>query len=226
MTFDLARRLLTGALGLGLAYALARQCRRPSGWIGRRVARAMNISHSGLTTWGLQHVTIDRQGRVLDVGCGGGQTIRRLASLVTVGRVDGVDYAPASVAIATETNATLIQSGRVTVQQASVAHLPFADRTFDLVTAVETHYYWPEFQNSLREVGRVLRPGGQFMIVAETYRGRRSDWLYRPVMTWLFRATYLSLDEHRAALIAAGFANVQVIADRQRGWVCAIGTRP
>jgi SAM-dependent methyltransferase len=226
VTFDLARRLVTGALALILAFSLIRQCRRPTGWLGRRVARAMNVSHASLTTWGLSHVRIDRRARILDVGCGGGQTIRRMVDLAADGRVDGVDYAPASVAIASQTNAALIQAGRVTVQQASVSSLPFEDRTFDVVTAIETHYYWPDFAASLREVRRVLRPGGQFAIVAETYKGRRMDWLYRPVMTGLFRATYLSLDEHRDALIAAGFANVQVVDDRPHGWMCATGVRP
>jgi SAM-dependent methyltransferase len=226
MTFDLARRLVTGAIGLVLAFSLIRQCRRPTGWFGRRVARAMNVSHGSLTTWGLSHVTVDRRARILDVGCGGGQTIRRMADLAADGRVDGVDYAPASVAIASQTNAALIQAGRVTVQQASVSNLPFEDRTFDVVTAIETHYYWPDFAASLREVRRVLKPGGQFAIVAETYKGRRMDWLYRPVMTGLFRATYLSLDEHRAALIDAGFVKVQVVDDRPHGWMCATGVRP
>jgi ubiquinone/menaquinone biosynthesis C-methylase UbiE len=226
MTFDVARRIVTTGLGLWAAYALSRQCRKPTGWLGRRLARSMNISHARVTSWGLGHVTIDPRARILDVGCGGGRTIRRMASIATDGHVDGVDYSPASVATAQNTNADLIQSGRVSVQQASVSQLPFADASFDFVTAVETHYYWPNLPGDLREVRRVLTPNGRFLIIAETYRGRRMDWLYRPVMRLLLRATYLSLNEHHAALAEAGFVDVVVDDDWRHGWMCAVGTRP
>lgn len=213
-------------LGAGAAYALSGQCRKPTGWLGRRVARVMNLGHARVTGWGLDHVSIEAHMRILDIGCGGGRTMSRMAEQAVDGHVDGVDYAPASVAVARETNAGLIEAGRAAVQQASVSHLPFADRSFDLVTAVETHYYWPDFPNDLREVLRVLKPGGHLLIIAETYKGRRMDWLYRPVMRLLLRATYLSLDEHRMALKTAGFDNVTVDEVRSRGWMCASGVRP
>jgi hypothetical protein len=71
-----------------------------------------------------------------------------------------------------------------------------------------------------------LKPGGRIVIVAETYKGRRMDWLYRPVMRLLLKATYLSLEEHRAVLTEAGFTNVEIHAESVRGWMCAVGTRP
>ena len=78
---------------------------------------------------------------ILDVGCGGGETVRKLAALAPEGNVIGLDYSAASVAVSRETNAQEIESGRVQIEQGSVAVLPFSDGTFDIVTAVETHYY-------------------------------------------------------------------------------------
>jgi ubiquinone/menaquinone biosynthesis C-methylase UbiE len=186
----------------------------------------MNLTHAGVTAWGLRHVTIEPHWRVLDVGCGGGQTVRTLAAMASDGHVDGVDYAGASVAMSRDTNHDLIQSGRVDIQEAAVSRLPFRDESFDLVTAAETHYYWPHLLSDLREIRRVLKPGGTLVIIAETYKGRRMDWLFRPVMRILLRATYLSLDEHRALLTDAGFTHVEIDADPLRGWMCAIGARP
>jgi len=222
----IAWSLLKWSLGIGAVFALSSQCRRPWGWLGRRFAATMNIGHAPLTAWGLGHVTIAPADRILDIGCGGGETMRTMAVEAGAGHVDGVDYSAASVAVARERNAGLINTGRASIQQASVSKLPFADRSFDLVTAVETHYYWPDLASDLREVFRVLSPGGRFVIIAETYKGRRMDWLFRPVMRLLLRATYLSLDEHRAALTAAGFIDVEVDALPSHGWVCAVGTRP
>jgi len=224
MTLAVVRRLVTVAIGIAAAYALSRQCRRPSGWLGRRLARGMNIGHARLTQWGLQHVRIEPDWRLLDIGCGGGQTVRTLAGLAAAGRVDGVDYSAASVDAARETNSDLIAAGRVAIHHGSVSRLPFDEGTFDLITAVETHYYWPDLANDLREVRRVLKPEGRIVMIAEAYRGRSMDWLYRPVMRGLFRANYLSLDEHRAVLTEAGFLDVEVDAEPSRGWMCVVGT--
>ena len=220
------RDVIAAGIGVAGGWTVMRQCRKPAGWLGRRVAAAMNVGHGALTVWGLEGVMTEPHWRVLDIGCGGGRTIRMLAEKMATGRVEGVDYSSASVAVARRTNAQLIEMGRVDVREASVSQLPFADRSFDLVTAVETHYYWPDLSRDLREVLRVLKPGGRFVMVAETYRGRRNDWFYRPIMRLLLRATYLTLDEHREALLNAGFANAEIRSERSRGWMCAAGRRP
>jgi ubiquinone/menaquinone biosynthesis C-methylase UbiE len=185
----------------------------------------MNISHSALTDWGLQHVQIEKDYTVLDVGCGGGRTIQKLTSVATEGRLYGVDYAKGSVAASRGQNAELIQAGRVEIQQGSVSQLPFSDETFDLVTAVETQYYWPDLDNDMREILRVLKPGGTLIVIAETYKGGRHDKLKRPVMK-LLRSAHLSADEHRDLFSRAGYNSVEIFAELSRGWICAFGRKP
>src|SRR5690242_17290385 len=94
---------------------LVRQCRRPTWLPGRLVAMVMNLSHRRLSAWGLSHLVIDKQFTILDVGCGGGQTIKELATRASDGRVFGIDYSAASVATARRKNAALIETGRVDV---------------------------------------------------------------------------------------------------------------
>jgi ubiquinone/menaquinone biosynthesis C-methylase UbiE len=128
-----------------------RQVRKPGRWIGMPFLWSMNQSHSALTDWGLEHVRFGKDFRILDVGCGGGRTIEKLAALAPEGRVCGVDYSAGSVAASRAKNARLIAAGRVEVREAPVSHLPYPDREFDLVTAIETHYYWPDLPGDLRE---------------------------------------------------------------------------
>src|SRR5579862_3065793 len=81
----------------------AHQCRRPSSKAGRMVLQRMNISHAGVTNWGLSHVEIKPSFTILDVGCGGGQTIKTLSAMATDGKVYGLDYSEESIAVARET---------------------------------------------------------------------------------------------------------------------------
>src|SRR5208282_3550301 len=120
-----------------LTYSL-NQVRKPTKWVGRFFLWMMNLSHSSLTDWGLTHVPVEKHFAVLDVGCGGGRTIQKLATLATEGVVYGVDYAKGSVAASRGKNAQLIETGHVQITQASVSQLPFPEDKFDLVTAVET----------------------------------------------------------------------------------------
>ena len=225
MTLELWAQILKWALVALAVLMMTGQCRKPRWWLGRRMARVMNIQHSGVTDWGLGHVRIGKQFTILDVGCGGGRTIEKLATAANEGKVYGIDYSPASVAVAQTTNAQSIGAGRVDIRQGSVSRLPFPDESFDVVTAVETHYYWPNLVDDMREILRVLKPGGKLAIIAETYKGRRLDLVYRPVMM-LLRATYLTPDEHRYALSAAGYVDVEVSEERGKGWICAVGAKP
>jgi ubiquinone/menaquinone biosynthesis C-methylase UbiE len=184
----------------------------------------MNSSHRALTDWGLSHLSLARDSVVLDVGCGGGRTIEQLARLAPDGKVYGVDYSAASVAEARRTNAALLQAGHVDIRQASVSKLPFADETFDAVTAVETHYYWPNLESDLREVLRVLRPTGRVAIIAEAYRGMRFGAADAVAMR-LIGGTLLSVDDHRLVLRAAGFNDIVAFEDHQRGWLCVVAAK-
>jgi ubiquinone/menaquinone biosynthesis C-methylase UbiE len=208
--------------------SLLHQFRKPSGWLGRLNVRDMNRRHSNLTDWGLGHVSVDIGSTVLDVGCGGGRTVQKLAAIASEGRVCGIDYSEASVAVSRKNNRAAIRNGRVEIQHASVARLPYGDRLFDLVTAVETHYYWPDLPANLLEVWRVLKPGGAFVIIAEAYKGGKFDGrnqLFAQAMR-PFGYSHLTLPEHDELLSRAGYSDVKVFEEYEKGWMCALGGKP
>lgn len=159
-----------GAVGIPASGKVS-QFKKPRGWLGRLLLRNMNSRHSKVTDWGLSHVSIEKDYTVLDVGCGGGRTLSKLAERATQGKVYGVDYSEASIEASNKTNAHWIELGRVEIRHGCVSTLPLDDGMFDLVTAVETHFWWPNLPGGVREVFRVLKPGGKFIIVAEVYKG-------------------------------------------------------
>jgi SAM-dependent methyltransferase len=95
--------------------------------------------------------------RVLDAGCGTGGLIRRLASRRPDWRWTGIDVAPLACQLARE-------RGITDVQEASVASLPFADGEFAAVVSADVLYHLDDDEGALKEMARVLRPGGVMVI--------------------------------------------------------------
>jgi hypothetical protein len=81
---------------MSLVRKLLNQVRNPTGWFGRWQLRGMNRRHSKLTDWGLGHISIGGDATILDIGCGGGRTIHKLAAPNR--KVFGVDHSETSVA--------------------------------------------------------------------------------------------------------------------------------
>ncbi len=203
------------------------QCSQPSGLLGRLNLWRMNKSHSKLTDWGLGHVSIQSHDTILDIGCGGGRTISKLAASATQGKVVGVDYSETSVEQSSKLNAKWIDAGRVEIRQGAVSQLPFPDNIFDLVTAVETHFWWPDLPNDLREVFRVIKPGGTLILIAEVYKGANA-----PIARLLEQQSakiglqLLTAAEHREVLTNAGFSELQVNLKEATAWITVTGKKP
>ena len=110
-------KIIKIVLTLAAAGYVVGQVRKPDRFIGRLFATLMNRSHSKLTDWGLWHVRIAKACHILDVGCGGGRTIEKLAAMAPSGKIYGVDYASGSVATSRARNKGLMRDGRVEIHR-------------------------------------------------------------------------------------------------------------
>ena len=141
----------------------------PRGAEGLQMLTRMNQSHEEVTNWGLSHLAIKHPKRLLDIGCGGGATLARLLDKYPKAQVLGVDASSLSVKTSKEYNKDSIYKGEISVLKASVEKLPFDDNQMDGIVTVESFYFWSNPIENLKEVFRVLKTGGQFLIIADIY---------------------------------------------------------
>ncbi len=188
---------------MGLVKSFFSQCARPEGFLGRVMLRFMNFGHAPLTNWGLSLVEIHEGWTMLDIGCGGGATLKRLLKRSKGAQVYGIDISEESVAKARKVNANVLDR-QVFVTQGSAEKLPYEDNKFDLVTAVETVYFWPDLPNCLKEVRRVVKPGGRFAIMVEVLE---NDSVWTDVVDGM---TAYSPEQLKEMLEGAGFVKTEL----------------
>lgn len=198
------------------------QCKKPSGTMGKRLVQEMNDHHYQLTGWGLGKIHVAENSFILDIGCGGGMTVARLASMAVKGRVIGIDYSLDCVNWSKGHNKGLIEEGRVEIIHAGVQEMPFAENQFDLVTAVETVYFWPDHAQNLKEVRRVLKPSGKFVIVNEMY-GSEAFKERNDKFALAGDMIIHSPGELKGLLEQAGFSHVSVYLVEEKNWLCCVG---
>jgi ubiquinone/menaquinone biosynthesis C-methylase UbiE len=190
-----------------------RNCRKPQGRMGRFVVKAMNIGHSGISEWGLSHLREAKYEHILDIGCGGGANIERLLKRYVSSRVDGIDYSEVSVEISCRKNARMLGK-RCAIREGDVGALPYDNETFDLITAFETVYFWPDITNSIREVRRVLRDGGLFLICNDASDPTDKTWTSR-----IEGMRVYGKDELTDILLNNGFSDIHCDIN-EKGWLC------
>lgn len=180
--------------------------RKPKGLFGIYMVNRMNRGrHAILSDWAFKDFDFDKVFSALDIGCGGGANIARL--LERCKRVCGIDYSPVSVAKSAMLNSKAIREKRCEVVEGNAAALPFEDESFDLVTAFETIYFWPGITDCYRQVRRVLRSGGRFMIVNES---DGTDPWYNSWEDVIGNMHTYTVEEIEADLKAAGFSSISV----------------
>lgn len=189
--------------------------RKPDGIGGKIMVSVMNMGHKALADWGFQFLEIPDDGKVLDCGCGGGANIERMLREHPKTVVKGIDYSEVSVEKSRKVNQKEINTERCEILHASVMGLPFKDEQFDLVTAFETVYFWPDLPKNFQEVYRVTKSGGMFFICNECNGDTDKDdkWTEKiPGMT-IYRDSQL-----KKTLEEAGFSKVNIQKNR-KGWI-------
>lgn len=147
---------------------IAEHARNARGLLGRLIAFIMARETWSQNLRVMDALGIDKSDRILDVGCGHGRGLTELAGRARRGRVVGADPSELMVEIAAQRNRPLIKAARVDVIIATAESLPLPDDFFDKVLCVHVLYFWKDLDVSLREIARVLKPGGRLALLFRT----------------------------------------------------------
>ena len=189
--------------------------RKPVGLGGKIMVAMMNLGHSPVARWGLRFLELTPDAKVLDCGCGGGANIKRLLKKCPQGVVKGIDYSSVSVEKSKRVNEAAVTKGRCDVLRASVTELPFESEQFNAVTAFETVYFWPDLPQCFREVWRVLKSGGTFLICNESNGDTDKDEKWTEIIGGM---TIYKDIELKSCLEQAGFYDIQI--HKKKSWLC------
>jgi SAM-dependent methyltransferase len=133
-----------------------------AGWVMGR--RPSNVQRN---RWAVSLLDVAPTDRVLELGCGPGVALASLAARAARGLVVGVDHSAVMIRQARRRNAAAVAAGLVRLIHAPVERLHVPGGPFDAALAVNTVGFWPEPTVQLRDVGRVLRPGGRIALVSQ-----------------------------------------------------------
>lgn len=181
------------------------QCMKPHGEEGIETINNMNKNHRDISEFAFECITVNEDDRILDIGCGGGVNIEKFLKL-TSNNVDGLDYSEISVGESVKRNKKAVDENRCKVIQADVSDMPIDDETYDLASAFETIYFWPDIANTFKEVSRIIKPGGQFMIAQGTDGNHPDDEKWLNTVEGMSVYTAEDLEKY---LLGAGFKSVK-----------------
>jgi SAM-dependent methyltransferase len=194
------------------------QFHHPTGVHGQLVGWFMGRRPSNVARnrWAVGLLDVQPTDRVIEFGCGPGVAVAAVAARAVRGLVVGVDHSEVMIRQARRHNRAAVRAGRVRLIHAPVESLAIGDGPFDAALAVNTVGMWAEPAARLRELARLLRPGGRFAVVSQ------------PRCPGATAATSAAAARELAGLLTgAGFENLRTeLLDLDPPVACVLGYVP
>jgi len=177
----------------------------PRGFTGNIVLLFMNMGHRSVYANTARILELRPEDDFLEVACGNGYFIRKYASYVH--SIAALDLSELSVKLATRKNKDRVAAGTAEFVQGDASQLPWEDNRFSVTTAMASFPMLPKPLETLKEIYRVLRPGGRAVVSiewnAEDGKDHSMDTKKHGYRIW-------TEDDVRNMFKGAGFADVSI----------------
>ena len=146
---------------------LIKQSQKPSGLIGKVITKIWSFYFKKLSLWAIKQTTISDNYRILEIGYGGGSTIKNLLALNKNLEIHGIDISKESYRTAQRVHSDSIRKGSVQLKIGNVENMPYQNNYFDRIFAIQTHIFWKDIKKSFQEVYRVMSSNSTLIIASE-----------------------------------------------------------
>ncbi|MCV3743685.1 class I SAM-dependent methyltransferase [Ureaplasma sp. ES3154-GEN] len=170
----------------------------------------MNEHHKPVGDWAFKNLEVKNNDVCLEIGCGGGINIKRLAGLTSF--VTGIDISAMSINVSTEINIDEIAQKRVELFQASIEDFNAPNAKYSLATAFSTIYFWRDRQKAFSNIFRLLKNQGRFNIIFSSIK-KQIEW--QNILTFDLVSEFDLIKE----LNQAGFNQIKMIVEPQQQWI-------
>lgn len=199
------------------------QYRNPQGEEGLEVIKKMNEHHRELTEWGLSMIPPKTAKMVLDIGCGGGNALKMLAMKYPNAKCHGIDISETCINATLDNNKMFHRLEKVFAQVASVENIPFSEGTFDVVSAVETYFFWPDLERNIAHIVSRMAANGILCIISEQYPTEANKvQLQKNCETYGMK---IVSNEDIVAILEKNGLEVTMETDADKNWVTFIGIK-
>lgn len=198
---------------------IAKQLSHPAGLFAPVIGFLMNRHNARMNAFALECLQVTEIDRVLEIGFGGGLTLRNLTK--AAGHYCGLDRSADVVAQATRRFRPAVQAGRACFLQGRIEQMPVETASIDKCLTVNTIYFWTSLDQGFSEIYRVLAPGGRAVI--GFLPKQQMDRLGMPTDIFTTR----DAEEALRVMQQTGFTDIRIRRpDLQTPWVALVGQRP
>ena len=138
------------------------QFAKPTGFFGKILAKGMARGHKKFYKNALKAINPKKDDKYLEIGFGSGIFIKKY--MFHVSKIAGIDHSEDMVKLASDINRKLVESRKAEFKHGYASSLPWADNEFTVVAAIEVFFFLNETEKTLKEIFRVLKPGGRLII--------------------------------------------------------------
>ena len=181
------------------------QFAKPAGFFGKILAKGMARGHKDFYKNAANALNLKHDDKYLEIGFGSGIFIKKYVSHVS--RIAGLDISEDMVKLASDINKKLVGSGKAEFKKGYASSLPWDDNDFSVVAAIETFFFWSEPEISLKEIFRVLMPGGR-LVIEMAYN--EDDGIDHTKLIKKMNLKLYSEEEMKKLLKESGFADIAI----------------